>query len=570
MNNKLLALPLIVAAVIGCSDDKKEIKTGVFIDSAVQGLHYNTASRSGLTSAKGEFQYEPGETVTFSLGGIELGSAPGADRITPFDLFGIAPPSTEADARAAMRAREVVDGFDRAANIIYFLVALDRDGNPDNGIDLVGWHETLADATLSFDVDASNFVYRNYGRLSARYEGMALWLPVERPLAHFYRTVGIVVPAQAVATLTVDEGDDGTIEERTFYQYNSRGQETERERDENGDGTIEERNVTTYDAAGNGLSYVYLRDNDGNGTFESRNEYTNSYGTDGRFLTDGFQQFANDLVTSRSTRTYTYSSRGQLVVVEFENDTNADGIADTRTREVTTYDERGYLATIQTESDVLADGTVNSVQRQTFVYDAQGYQVSGAYEIDAENDGVVNTRTVGTYRRDDQGRELTYTAETFNNLGVLTRREVRTTEYNARGDDIASSFESDSNADGVIDAKNSSQYTYDDAGRTMVGVFSFDSDGDGVANQQGTDTFARAPDGQVVTSIQTRDGNGDGVIDQRTTRTNTYDAVGRMTSTFTERDTNGDGVTDERRRTSVTFIEIADGIEYLAYSIIAD
>lgn len=50
------------------------VKTGVFIDAPVKGLTYKTATQSGVTNDKGEFKYITGETVTFSLDGVEIGS----------------------------------------------------------------------------------------------------------------------------------------------------------------------------------------------------------------------------------------------------------------------------------------------------------------------------------------------------------------------------------------------------------------------------------------------------------------------------------------------------------------
>ena len=39
--------------------------TGVFLDSAVEGLDYRTATQTGVTGAGGIFRYAEGETVTF-------------------------------------------------------------------------------------------------------------------------------------------------------------------------------------------------------------------------------------------------------------------------------------------------------------------------------------------------------------------------------------------------------------------------------------------------------------------------------------------------------------------------
>jgi hypothetical protein len=64
--------------------------TGVFIDSPVQGLTYSSAPSglSGLTGPNGEFLYRAGDSVTFSIGGQQIGVAPGQPQITPFTLLG--------------------------------------------------------------------------------------------------------------------------------------------------------------------------------------------------------------------------------------------------------------------------------------------------------------------------------------------------------------------------------------------------------------------------------------------------------------------------------------------------
>lgn len=93
--------------------------SGVFVDSPVEGLSYSTATLAGTTDGDGTFQYEPGETVNFSIGGIALGGAPGAAVITPISLID----GTDADDQ-------------RVANRARLLLALDADQNPANGIQI--------------------------------------------------------------------------------------------------------------------------------------------------------------------------------------------------------------------------------------------------------------------------------------------------------------------------------------------------------------------------------------------------------------------------------------------------
>ncbi|MDR1815503.1 MAG: CocE/NonD family hydrolase [Clostridiales Family XIII bacterium] len=62
------------------------MKKGIFAIVPVCGLEYETKSSKGLTDEEGAFRYEDGETVTFSVGGLALGSAPAAEELTPADL----------------------------------------------------------------------------------------------------------------------------------------------------------------------------------------------------------------------------------------------------------------------------------------------------------------------------------------------------------------------------------------------------------------------------------------------------------------------------------------------------
>lgn len=59
---------MIVLSLAACDFDSapadKTLLTGVFIDGAVEGLHYETATQSGTKISLGECNYFPGETVT--------------------------------------------------------------------------------------------------------------------------------------------------------------------------------------------------------------------------------------------------------------------------------------------------------------------------------------------------------------------------------------------------------------------------------------------------------------------------------------------------------------------------
>jgi len=138
---KLLILILMLASLGACGGGGADppappvtASTGVFVDSTVAGLHYETPTFSGTTNSAGEYDFLPGETVTFSIGGIVLGSAAAGPVVTPLTLVSGATDPTD----------PVV------TNIVRFLLTLDDDGNPDNGISISAT-TTAAAAGLSVD-----------------------------------------------------------------------------------------------------------------------------------------------------------------------------------------------------------------------------------------------------------------------------------------------------------------------------------------------------------------------------------------------------------------------------------
>ena len=110
-----------IAFLMGCSALSSIVggaETGVFLDGPVGGIAYKTPSQAGITKADGVFLYKEGETVTFSIGALALGSAVGKKVITPLDIV--------------PGAKDAAD--QRVVNICVVLQTLDVDGNPDNGI----------------------------------------------------------------------------------------------------------------------------------------------------------------------------------------------------------------------------------------------------------------------------------------------------------------------------------------------------------------------------------------------------------------------------------------------------
>ncbi len=120
---KKLLIPIFLGSLIlGCSENKDHNSSspveepideggyleGHFVDSLVDGLNYKTESFEGVT-VSGTYKYKEGETITFSLAGLEVGTVHGDSLITPLD-------------------------FDQPLNLARILQTLDDDANVGNGI----------------------------------------------------------------------------------------------------------------------------------------------------------------------------------------------------------------------------------------------------------------------------------------------------------------------------------------------------------------------------------------------------------------------------------------------------
>jgi len=114
----------LIALVMGCSSLNSSVSStpgalkGVFMDGPVGGLNYATPTLKGVTKANGIFEYKAGETVTFSVGTLVLGSTFGKPVVTPLDIV--------------PGAKDVKD--QRVVNICVLLQTLDQNGDSADGL----------------------------------------------------------------------------------------------------------------------------------------------------------------------------------------------------------------------------------------------------------------------------------------------------------------------------------------------------------------------------------------------------------------------------------------------------
>lgn len=122
------------------SDTSDQTLTGRFVDSPVVNLAYSTASFSGRTNDQGEFQYRSGETVTFSIGDLELPAVKAGEVMSPLTLAG----TTDVNNTTAV-------------NIARLLQTLDADGDPDTGGIKIDDKAHDSAAGLSVDFASASF-----------------------------------------------------------------------------------------------------------------------------------------------------------------------------------------------------------------------------------------------------------------------------------------------------------------------------------------------------------------------------------------------------------------------------
>jgi hypothetical protein len=578
----LVAVSLALAACSGGSDrppaptpiPPPTVLVGTFTGGPVQGLRYRTASQSGFTDAMGRFDYGPGESVEFFVGGIRLGSAAGAASVNLFSLFAMTPPATEAALRAELATRNNVTNFDRVANIARFLVSLDNDHDPGNGLDVTGWDTRLAAASLSFDAPMFAFASsfddpRHAFSRFARRHGINGSVPFEMPLARLYRSLGIAVAVQAQVRESVDENNDGVadaIETATLdvrgrqsmfgddtdadginnsvirerYRADGRQESFTYEEDIDEDGIADQRFVglSTYDVAGNRLSFVFEDDADADGTVEQRRATLSTFDPVGRILTETFEEDvdADGNIDSRESQVFAYDAANNPIRVVSETDSDSDGSVNSRTTVANTHDIEGRRLTTTTESDFNADGTVEFRRSISLTYDSAGNLMTRIDEQDTDNDGVIDSR--GT--------------ESFS--------------YDAVGNNLSAVDERDSDGDGAADSRQAVSSSYDASGNVLTRIVDADSDADNVFESRETTTFAYDAIGNVLTRVRVDDRANPAAADLRLVLSNEYGPSGALQRATATTDFENDGVVDSTSVTTHSHARIDDGIEYLLLS----
>ncbi len=92
------------------------------------GVHYSAGDANGYTDDAGTFEYPAGSQIAFDVGGLSIGTVPGAATVTPFSLSGGCAITPQLTA------------------LLVFLQSLDGDGDPTNGVQLPHFPAALSGA----------------------------------------------------------------------------------------------------------------------------------------------------------------------------------------------------------------------------------------------------------------------------------------------------------------------------------------------------------------------------------------------------------------------------------------
>ena len=185
MKTLLVASSLLL--ISACGSGSKSDTTGSLTinNQPISGMSYSSATYSGVTDDNGGFSFKSGETISFTIYGLEFGEATAQNAITMADFEEQAIPTSYHDfERHNQQSIElssvsnIDDGFDlyanpqpldRLSNRLFLLYSLDADDNADNGIDLTQLNqnnlpELFAQVGLPINLNTFEFSDRMYAR----------------------------------------------------------------------------------------------------------------------------------------------------------------------------------------------------------------------------------------------------------------------------------------------------------------------------------------------------------------------------------------------------------------------
>jgi hypothetical protein len=547
MRQGLTGIALLGLVLAGCGGGDGESEppeqTGV-MHSRIQGVSYRTPTRSGKTDANGNFKYLAGETVTFSVSGIELGSAPGSSNISLFTLAGMTAPTSELALRRELnRLRYTATPLSNAANRAWLLLALDSDGNPGNGIDVSAHESALASARISFDARFYDFP----AKASRLAPGMNTNIPYSFPTTWLYRSLGMAIAANA-PTLQLDDLDgDGVNESRMTVEVDSAGDIVTTIVEQVVPGQPDRRISFVRDAMGRITRRRELQDMNQDGEVDRDHTTINTYDVHGNLTraVEWEDADADGGLDSEQIGMSTFDTYGRLLQTIYTLDYDYDGHLDSRETHTYTRDGRGNPVRLLTEVDLEADGSINGRYVSDSTWDASDRQLTSGYDRDFEADGHVDSsrRATSTYGASEQPATFT---EQYDGDGDGVYEQVLHADYSYDGAGNLSRFVGnyESHYDGWDDAyRYMVEMTYDRDQRPLTRTLSYDFENDGTMNIRDVETNTYDTQGFLLSWVYVSSffGNGNDWMDRVDY---TYTPEGAQSKYVQGTDFDGDGTLD--------------------------
>jgi hypothetical protein len=575
MNLRLAGITLMTLVLVACevgSDEEAPAElTGVFNAGGVAGVHFATSTTSGTTDAAGTFRYRPGETVFFSIGGIKLGSAPGAAEINPFTLAGVAPPTTELALRRELdRTSRIATPLGRAINIAALLIALDADHNPDNGIDVSAKANALAGVELDMGLPIWAFI----STMSRSIPGVTANVPYSRPLVHLYHTLQIRVPAHA-DTRAETWYPNGPVPSVRFNTYGPDGSHQSQGSDNDDDGSPESLTEWTYGSMGRIESTSMLISpwfGFGPGTRLLEYEFDASGSRTRTVDQSRYDYGLFGVIESRNVYHFTTDEYRHTLSEVLDLDGTNDGIVDSRLTTTFEYDARHNLERLKSESDYELDGIADETMTYSVTYDDRSRMLSVIQEFDIDGDGIADQRngTSFEYGAGGPGTVREESSWDYDGDGIADGRHFVNSVYDGFGDIVSRIEERDDDGDGVLDGGSRHAFTHDDQRRMTSSESRLDFDADGTFESFNRITLDYDGVGNLLVSNVEYDTSDDGDIDAISTASFEYGASGEMLGATNRAVTYGFFEAVQSSNTTVANDVLPDGVLLLAQRYLDD
>lgn len=366
-------------------DSGETVLTGQLIDSAIGGVRYTTETLSGVTDNQGKFEYLQGETVRFYLGDLMLGDARGAAIVNLFDLVDGVSPAAGIALKKVIGERPQGPSFHTVINLATLLQTLDKDGNPENGIEISPDVAALfSPNSIDFNQHWQDFSY-DHSVIEAMVEAKVRnVLDSARQLrkpwqatAHLYKSLGID------SNLRVANGES-TPDFISNYVFDDEGKLTHLEYDRGANGTQDEVTVYTYDGAGNRIRLEQFTGGGDKPDYVADYTYDPAGNQIGRTVA-----FKGNTLTAE-TSTYNYDANGNRT--REQSNTSGDDMPNRISN--FTYDADDNLT--RTVQDDNGDDQPDIIY--TYLYDPAGNRVRA--ELDDTHDNTADTITTNEYDAD--------------------------------------------------------------------------------------------------------------------------------------------------------------------------